>query len=507
MMLRTHEPATEELEEDGCEVTCQQTGVYLLAHSALNLRFCRGAGSFARRTSSGTRYSFIPIMQTALETPAHEKKVEQTEAGNYFVSNYPPFSFWKPDQVPVVEEVLKQPAPANIPLGVYFHIPFCRKRCHFCYFKVYTDKNAQEVKAYIDAGMREMERFTSQPYLKGRKAHFVYFGGGTPSYLSVPQLKDLTNRMKDMIPWDEAEEVAFEAEPGTLNEVKLTGIRDIGVTRLSLGVENFDDHILETNGRAHRSGEIEKAYRFARTLGFEHINIDLIAGMMNETWENWKDTVRKAIALQPDAVTIYQMEVPFNTTMYQQMKAEGKVTAPVADWQTKRDWVSYAFDEFQKDGYTVTSAYTVVKDTKRIKFVYRDSLWEGADLLSCGVASFGHLGGVHYQNQSDVGPYMQAVDAGQLPIFRAYQTTAEDRFVREFILKLKLGRSEFDYYVKKFGEDPRKHFAPQLDYLAKEGFATLDDKGITLSRDGLLQVDRLLHDFFLPQHRQYARYT
>lgn len=446
-------------------------------------------------------------MQTTLESPATEKKVEKTEAGNYFVSNYPPFSFWKPDQVPVVEEVLQRPPPSNVPLGVYFHIPFCRKRCHFCYFKVYTDKNAGEIKAYIDAGMREMERLASQPYLKGRKAHFVYFGGGTPSYLSVPQLKDLTDRMKALVPWDEAEEVAFEAEPGTLNETKLTGIREVGVTRLSLGVENFDDHILETNGRAHRSGEIGKAYNFARSLGFEHINIDLIAGMMNETEANWKVCVAKAIEMQPDAVTIYQMEVPYNTTMYQQMKAEGKVTAPVADWQTKRDWVSYAFDEFQKAGYTVTSAYTVVKDPKRIKFVYRDSLWDGADLLSCGVASFGHLGGVHYQNQADVGPYMQAVDAGKLPIFRAYQTTHEDRFVREFILKLKLGRSEWAPYIQKYGEDPRKHFGPQLDYLAKEGFATLDEAGISLTRAGLLQVDRLLHDFFLPQHRQYARYT
>jgi oxygen-independent coproporphyrinogen-3 oxidase len=169
--------------------------------------------------------------------------------------------------------------------------------------------------------------------------------------------------------------------------------------------------------------------------------------------------------------------------------------------------VSYAFDEFQKAGYTVTSAYTVVKDPKRIKFVYRDSLWDGADLLSCGVASFGHLGGVHYQNQADVGPYMQAVDAGRLPIFRAYQTTHEDRFVREFILKLKLGRSEWAPYIQKYGEDPRKHFGAQLDYLAKEGFATLDEAGISLTREGLLQVDRLLHEFFLPQHRQYARYT
>lgn len=453
-------------------------------------------------------FCFYPLrMDTTLEKTAPDKKVEQTEAGNYFVSNYPPFSFWKPDQVPLVEEVLQRPAPMDIPLGVYFHIPFCRKRCHFCYFKVYTDKNANEIRAYIDAGMREMEHFAKQPYIAGRKAHFVYFGGGTPSYLSVPQLKDLTNRMKDMVSWDGAAEVAFEAEPGTLNEVKLTGIREVGVTRLSLGVENFDDHILETNGRAHRSGEVHKAYHFARSLGFEHINIDLIAGMMNETWENWRVCVAKAIELQPDAVTIYQMEIPFNTTIYKQMKDEGKVTAPVADWQTKRDWVSYAFDEFEKAGYTVTSAYTVVKDPNRIKFVYRDALWEGADLLSNGVASFGHLGGVHYQNQADVGPYMQAVDAGQFPIFRAYQTTAEDRFVREFILKLKLGSSKFDYYVNKFGEDPRKHFGPQLDYLAKEGFATLDAEGITLTRDGLLQVDRLLHEFFLPQHRQYARYT
>lgn len=445
---------------------------------------------------------------TNLESPPKtDKPHHATEAGNYFVSNYPPFSFWKPEFVPAVDRVLQQPAPKDIPLGVYFHIPFCRKRCHFCYFKVYTDKNAAEIRAYINAGMKEMARFAASPYINGRKANFVYFGGGTPSYLSVQQLKELTDRMKDMVPWDEAEEVAFEAEPGTLNEKKLEGIREIGVTRLSLGVEHFDDHILESNGRAHRSGEVDRAFRFARSLGFEHINIDLIAGMMNDTDEKWKDAVAKAIQLGPDALTIYQMEVPFNTGIYQQMKAEGKVTAPVADWETKREWVSYAFDEFVKAGYTVTSAYTVVKDPERVKFIYRDRLWEGADLLSCGVASFGHLGGVHYQNQADVGPYMQAIDAGQSVIYRAYEATHDDRFVREFILKLKLGAVKPSYYVAKFGEDPLKRFAPQLDYIVKEGFGHVSDDKIELTRDGLLQVDKLLHEFFLPQHRQYARYT
>jgi oxygen-independent coproporphyrinogen-3 oxidase len=439
-----------------------------------------------------------------------QPKSEKTEAGNYFVSNYPPFSFWKPDQVALVEEVLGSEPEAGMPLGVYFHIPFCRKRCHFCYFKVYTDKNAREIRAYIDAGMREMAALAARPYLRGRKAQFVYFGGGTPSYLSVPQLKELSSRMKDLIPWDEAEEVAFEAEPGTLSEKKLEGIREIGVTRLSLGVENFDDHVLESNGRAHRSGEIERAFTFARGLGFEHINIDLIAGMMNETEENWQRCIEKAIALGPDAVTIYQMEVPYNTTIYQQMRAEGKETAPVADWPTKRRWVSEAFDAFVAAGYTVTSAYTVVKDPERIKFVYRDSLWEGADLLSCGVASFGHLGGVHYQNQADVGPYMEALDAGQPPIFRAYATNGDERFIREFVLKLKLGAFRPSYYKEKFGEDVLLRFAGQLAHLVEEGLLEPIDPAadvVRLTRSGLLQSDRLCHEFFLPHHAQYVRYT
>src|SRR5207247_1082411 len=135
--------------------------------------------------------------------------------------------------------------------------------------------------------------------------------------------------MKALLPWDEAEEVAFEAEPGTLTDQKLKAIREMGVTRLSLGVEHFDDHVLEINGRAHHSKEIGRAYEWARSLDFPQINIDLIAGMVEDTDEKWKDTVAKAVAMQPDSVTIYQMEIPFNTTIYKEMKAAGKLIAPV----------------------------------------------------------------------------------------------------------------------------------------------------------------------------------
>jgi oxygen-independent coproporphyrinogen-3 oxidase len=440
-------------------------------------------------------------MNSTVETAKPPPLQKETKAGNYFVSNYPPYSFWKPEFAGEALAAMDRPHVTGTPLGMYVHIPFCRKRCHFCYFKVYTDKDSAAIRGYIEALLKEMGLYAGKPFVGGRKPNFVYFGGGTPSYLSADQLKQLTDGMKSMLPWDEVEEVTFECEPGTLTDHKLKTIRDLGVTRLSLGVENFDDHILEINGRAHHSKEIARAYAYARQVGFPQINIDLIAGMVEETDANWRECVRKTVELQPDSVTIYEMEIPFNTTIYQRMKAEGKLVAPVADWETKRGWVNYGFSELEKAGYTVASAYTAVKDPQRAKFVYRDRLWEGADLLSLGVASFGHIGGVHYQNEHDFEPYLTRVRAGEFPIWRALTPTAEERMIREFILQLKLGHVSRAYFAKKFGVEPLTQFADAIQRLKDWGFMTVEGDQIKLNREGLLQVDRLLYEFFLPQHR------
>jgi len=300
--------------------------------------------------------------------------------------------------------------------------------------------------------------------------------------------------------------VTFECEPGTLTEHKLKAIREMGVTRLSLGVENLDDHILEINGRAHHTKEIARAYGYARELEFPQINIDLIAGMVEETEANWRENVRKTIEMSPDSVTIYQMEIPYNTTIYRQMKVEGKLVAPVADWDTKRRWVSYAYSEFEKAGYTVGSAYTVVKDKSKTKFVYRDRLWAGADLLSLGVASFGTINGTHYQNHHDFDPYLAKVSENEFPVYRALIPTADERLIREFVLQLKLGEISARYFNEKFNTDVVTRFALPLETLRGWGFLSIDGDRIRLNREGLLQVDRLLHEFFLPEHKN-ARYA
>lgn len=430
----------------------------------------------------------------------------ETTAGNYFVSNYPPFHFWDKGTAQHLGEMLAQPASPETPLGVYFHIPFCRKRCHFCYFRVYTDRGAQEIHRYLDAGVEELARYAAAPFINGRLPRFVYFGGGTPSYLSVAQLRSLTDRMKAILPWTEAEEVTFEAEPGTLTESKLHAIRELGVTRLSLGVENFNSHILEINGRAHRADEIQRAYAAARAAGFPQINIDLISGMVEETEANWRENIRMLLELAPDCVTIYQMEVPYNTGIFKQMKAEGKLVAPVANWATKRAWTGYAFEQLEKAGYTVTSGYTAVRNPERTRFVYRDSLWKGADLIGAGVSAFSHLGGVHFQNVTEIEQYIEQVGRGDLPVLRAMATTPEERMIRELILQMKLGRVSAAYFTGKFGENVMQRFAAQWENLVVRGLGAWNGETFELTRSALLMVDSLLHAFFLPQH-QNSRYV
>ncbi len=443
-----------------------------------------------------------PAPQEARAEPASGEK----SVGNYFVSNYPPYSFWKPEYVGEALAALDRPPAPGTPLGVYLHIPFCRKRCHFCYFRVYTDKNAEEIQRYMVAAISELTLYTERPFIGKRKPSFVYFGGGTPSYLSVRQLTYLSDTMKRLLPWDEAEEVTFECEPGTLNEQKLRFLREMGVTRLSLGVEHFDEEILRLNGRAHGAEEIGRTYEAARAIGFPQINIDLIAGMMGETDEKWGKAIERTLELAPDSVTIYQMEIPYNTTIFQEMKAKGLEVAPVASWAVKRNWTESAFERLEAGGYAVTSAYTAVRDPARTRFVYRDRLWTGADLIGLGVASFGIVNGTHCQNEHNWGPYLERLNAGVLPLYRALTPTPEEHLIRELILQMKLGQVSVGYFRRKFGVELRERFAGPLGSLREGDFLAKNGEDIRLNRKGLLHVDRLVHGFFLPEHRD-ARYT
>jgi oxygen-independent coproporphyrinogen III oxidase len=204
-------------------------------------------------------------------------------------------------------------------------------------------------------------------------------------------------------------------------------------------------------------------------------------------------------------VTIYQMELPFNT-VYSKDILGNHIETPVADWPMKRAWVDYAFDQFAAAGYSVSSAYTMVRHPERVNFSYRDNLWRGSDLLATGIASFGHISGVHYQNLPEWDQYCGELEAGRLPLGRALRISPRQALIREMILQLKRGYLDRAYFTKKFDVDIVEEWDAVWDEYVNDGYATIDDDRIRLSRAGLLRVDALLPAFFEPQFRD-VRYT
>ena len=429
---------------------------------------------------------------------------DETKVGNYFISNYPPFSQWSGEARGDVEAMLARPPADDRPLGLYVHLPFCRKRCDFCYFKVYTDKASGDIRRYTDAVLAEVEAFARTTYLRGRELDFVYFGGGTPSYLSEAALRELFAGLRARMSFDRVRELAFECEPGTLQRPKIEALKELGVTRLSIGVENFDPEILELNNRAHRAEEIYRVFGFARDCGFTQVNLDLIAGMVGESEDNWARCVEETAKLRPESVTIYQLEVPYNTTIYRRMKDGGQEVAPVADWETKRRWVDQAFARLEADGYHLGSAYTAA--LPGVRFLYRDALWHGADMLGVGVSSFSHVGGVHFQNEPAFEAYLKAVEGGGRAVQRALAPSADERLTREFILQMKLGVLDAGYFRDKFGVDVLERFAAPLRSHRTAGLLTLEGDTVRATREGLMRIDTLLPDYFAEEHRT-ARYA
>ncbi|MBU6399896.1 MAG: coproporphyrinogen III oxidase family protein, partial [Verrucomicrobia bacterium] len=421
-----------------------------------------------------------------------------------FIANYPPFSCWTPAYLSKFRQALSRPAEPG-PLGLYVHLPFCRQRCHYCYFRVYPRRTPADVDRYIESVLKEFAMYLNYPAIRGRPISTVYFGGGSPSYPSIEQIRRLVDGLRGLSTWEQIEESTFECEPGTLSPAKLEALRELGIRRLSLGLQTLDDEILRRNGRDTTVTESLQAFRMARDAGFKEINVDLLAGLPGETDATWRRTVGEVLALLPDCVTIYQMELTHNSSLYSAMKAGREVPLPA--WPKKRQWAEEAFGQCEAAGYTIGSGYMAIRDPSRWRFVYTvEHFWHGADLLALGETAFGHIQGVHYQNIDTFEAYTRSLAAEHLPLRRALRLRSEEKLRREVILLLKTGVLDAAYFRKKFGVELTAQFAAQFDELRRRKLLEVDGDRIQLTREGLLQVDWLLPAFYLPEHRG-VRYT
>lgn len=438
-------------------------------------------------------------MSSTLESPP-----VSTTVGNHFISNYPPFSCWTPQEVPKFLHALSR-TPKASPLGLYVHLPFCRHRCHYCYFRVYPRRTEADVNLYVESLLKELALYRRFPAIEDRSLRCVYFGGGTPSYLSSEQIRTLLGGLQEQLPWETIEECTFECEPVTASVEKFQLLKQLGVTRVSLGFQSLNDEILRRSGRDTRVSDCHRAFHQARAAGFDEINIDLLAGLPDESDATWRRTIDQVLELIPDCVSIYQLELTHNSKLYASMRAGHDVNLP--SWPDKCQWTDAAFKMCEEAGYVIASGYMAVRNPRWWRFVYAvDHFWQGADLLALGETSFGHIQGVHYQNVDTFDRYTTLLAENHLPLRRAFKLSPEHKLRREVMLLLKTGRLDAAHFRKKFGVVLLDHFEEQFEQLLRKGLVEIEADEIRLTREALLRVDWLLPMFYLPEHTA-VRYT
>lgn len=426
--------------------------------------------------------------------------------GNYFVSTYPPFSCWTPADTVVFHRALERRGPlaAGDPIGLYVHVPFCVERCSYCYYLTH-DNRFTDVDAYVEGLIGELREYSRRPAIAGRPVGFVYFGGGTPSVLPLARLRTLVDRLRQVMPWDGAREVTFECAPRSVTAEKIHFLQDAGVTRVSLGVQALDDTVLAANGRVHLVQDVARAWDIISRGAFAVRNLDLIAGLVGETEDSFFRSLDHVIGLQPESVTIYQLEIPLNTRLYRSLQA-GQTSLDLPDWETKHARLAAAFERLESSGYHVRSGYTAVRDPLRHAFLYQDEQYRGADVLGIGVSAFSYVQGIGQQNIANLDDYLAARRRGDLPLWRAYALSDDERLIREVVLQLKLGGLDREYFLGKFGCDVLQRFAQPLEAGSRRGWFAIRPSGVTVLRDGLVRIDRLLPAFYRPEH-QGLRYS
>ena len=306
-------------------------------------------------------------------------------------------------------------------VGVYVHIPFCKSRCIYCDFFSTTMLNKRE--EYVQAVIREAEqRITNDAHI-----HTIYFGGGTPSMLSVDQL---TRVLKAIHP-SKAKEITIEANPGDLNVEKLSALRQAGFNRLSIGVQSFRDEELRFLGRRHTAEEARQAVRWAQEAGFENISIDLMYALPNQTMASWQYSIGEALKLNVQHISCYCLTYEPDTQL-DRLVREGQVKP--ADEETENSMYDVLCEVLKSNGYT----HYEVSNFARPGYYsqHNSSYWNNTPYIGLGAGAHSYDGRTRRANTADLSAYLKRVSSGE-QYWEEERLTEEQKHMEQIMLGLR----------------------------------------------------------------------
>lgn len=361
------------------------------------------------------------------------------------------------------------------PLGIYIHIPFCMKKCNYCDFLSFANHSDRE--PYILAVCDEL-RYYGPRLREQYEVRSIFMGGGTPSILTEKEIVSIAEALHESFVIPQTAEWSIEANPATFNMEKARVWREIGINRVSMGVQSLDDRILRRLGRIHTAAEAAEGYRTLRAAGFENVSLDLILGLPGQAFENWMETLNEAISWDPEHVSCYSLIVEEGTPFFED-ELQGKLTLP-SEEEERRMYHEGTTVLMQK-GY---EQYEISNYAKRgYESIHNTGYWIRTPYLGVGLGAASLLEETRYSNQTNLARYIE--EGASRHVQEREIVTMQDQMSEFMFLGLRMNRGiGRDEFYAAFGQQVEDVYGNAIGKTIRQGLLTRDRDRYHLTKRG-----------------------
>ncbi|PIW47936.1 MAG: oxygen-independent coproporphyrinogen III oxidase [Zetaproteobacteria bacterium CG12_big_fil_rev_8_21_14_0_65_54_13] len=416
---------------------------------------------------------------------------------------------------------LKRVADDNAPLSLYIHIPFCNTVCYYCGCSKIVTKKYERAAAYLELLLKEIDRVADTMGNTSRPVTQLHFGGGTPTFMSNDQMRVIMIRLRErfnFVAKDEGE-FSIEIDPRECDEDTVRVLQEIGLNRMSMGVQDFDPIVQKAVNRIQSKDETLRVLNEARAHGFKSMNIDLMYGLPHQTVETFDTTLDTIIEFSPDRIALFNYaHLPH---MFMPQRRIDESALPSA--QEKLNILEHSINKLLAAGYVFIGMDHFAKPEDELTIaqqngkLYRNfqgySTQAECDLIGLGVTSIGYVGGGFFQNEKEMDAYAAAVDGDAFAVFRGYILSDEDHLRRQVIMRLMCDFSlDYSLFEDKFGINFREHFADgirDLDEMAADNLVELRNDGLTVLPAGRLLIRNvaMVFDEYLQKKKEGTSFS
>lgn len=377
--------------------------------------------------------------------------------------------------------------------GLYIHIPFCVRKCRYCDFLSFPTqgKRVAEETAYVEALCREIRHFDPA----GRTIETIFFGGGTPSILSVSGMEKIMETVYDVFSVEEDAEISLEANPGTFDEEKVRAWRSFGFNRLSIGLQSTDDEALKRLGRIHTYADFRRGFEAARAAGFDNINIDLMAGLPQQTLENYRENLYDVLKSEPEHISSYGLILEEGTPFFDAYRPGAERASEMPEEDVVNAMYELTKEMLDRSGY----ARYEISNYARPGYACRHNLryWKRLPYAGFGLGAASHLilpdrTEIRCTNTSDFAEYLSGKYRAEEEILSGTDILNEVVFLG---LRLTEGIS-YDAVRTRYGRDLGREKATEIRRLVGQGLLHEDERGIRLTERGLEVSNYVMTELF-----------